>query len=149
MACVRTADKFLKFLSNVKFSVSTRAFYSATSMAGPASPLSPSQLNFDDESEGGSDDGAEFLNPKATEVYIRPSRRKGRGKTGRVNSPRRTMDWEAEASMLHQGEDEEGQAECDAALAKYMLSMTKHPWQPDFAKKGALMMSCIIRSSLP
>ena len=86
---------------------------------------------------GKSEAEAEFLNPKATEVYIRPSRRKGRGKTGRINSPRRSMDWEADDSLLFEGEDQEGQAECDTALDTYKLSISKHAWHPDFAKKGA------------
>ena len=115
-----------------------RPFYLPTTMVEPASPLSPSQLNSDDDIEEESDDEAGFLNPKAAEKYVRPSRRKGRGKTGRTNSPKRNMDWDADASLLFEGEDEEGLAECDAALANHKLSITKHPWHPDFAQKGAM-----------
>jgi hypothetical protein len=106
-------------------------------MSVPNSPqASPSQP------DSASDDGEEsdpeglFLNPAAKEAYVRPSKRKGRGTTGRTNSPRRSMAWSSDESILLQSEDE---AEVDAALNEYKKSISLHPWQPDFARKGTFV----------
>ena len=44
------------------------------------------------------------------------------------------MGWENEESILQEGEDEE---DCGRALKDFKQTITKHPWHPDFAQKGA------------
>ena len=102
--------------------------------SAPSSPLpQPSEANSADEDRDSDDELADFLNPKATEKYIRPSKRPGQGVTGRVNSPKRQMGWGKDESILYEGESE---AECDDVRQKHMLSISRHPWQPDFGPKG-------------